>query len=80
MTTRRTLGKNIAKRVTRSVRTYRKTTGTTQVALAKSSGICQMQLSQIELGRTKNPSMSLILGLSKAMNKPVSEIIGVKVA
>ncbi len=57
------------------VRNFREKQGLTQVALAESAGITRQSLSAIESGRV-DPSVSIALRLSRALDAPVEELFG----
>ena len=61
--------------ITNSIREHRKAKGLTQAELARSLGVCQSAISQIEKG-FRNPSALLLLKLSEVLEAPIDALIG----
>jgi transcriptional regulator with XRE-family HTH domain len=58
------------------IQTLRKARGLSQVALAKKTKVTHAYVSLLEGGKKRNPSLSVLQRLAKALGVPVTELLG----
>jgi transcriptional regulator with XRE-family HTH domain len=72
------LDPRVTKRISANIRRLRKERGLSQTAIQKKVGLSQGYLSLIERGQMENPSLSLILRVSKILKVTPSELTGLR--
>jgi XRE family transcriptional regulator of biofilm formation len=60
------------------LRRFRTAKGLTQVQLSQRVKVTQGYIAQIELGRQQSPSLAVIRRLSKALQVPLTKLLGLR--
>jgi len=64
------------RRISTMIRELRAAKGMTQVQLAKRAKVTRGYLAQLEAGHKTNPSLPTLRKLAKALDVPVTELLG----